>query len=129
MKKIVVLIISVLMVIALVGCRESEKVSYNISKEADYFNVIRRVAVINTIDGTPLFECIGRISVDTDTENKLVILVEVGENKYKKHIIGLNTATTMYVLEDIKGADVGKYTYELNYNPNHFKVFSLKNIE
>ena len=129
MKKIVVLMISVLMVIALVGCRESEKVSYNISKEADYFNVIRRVAVINTIDGTPLFECIGRISVDTDTENKLVILVEVGENKYKKHIIGLNTATTMYVLEDIKGADVGKYTYELNYNPNHFKVFSLKNIE
>lgn len=129
MKKIVVLIISVLMVIALVGCRESEKVSYNISKEADYFNVIRRVAVINTIDGTPLFECIGRISVDTDTENKLVILVEVGENKYKKHIIGLNTATTMYVLEDIKGADVGKYTYELNYNPDHFKLFSLKNIE
>ena len=129
MKKIAVLVISVIVMMMLTGCRESEKVSYNVSKEADYFNVVRRVAVINTIDGTPLFECVGRISVDTDTENKLVILVEVGEKKYKKHIIGLNTATTMYVLEDIKGADVDKYTYELNYNPAHFKDFSLKNID
>ena len=124
-------IIAVLIIVAalLTGCRQADKVSYNVSKEADYFNVVRRVAVINTVDGTPLFECIGRISVDTDTEDKLVVLVEVGKDKYKKHIVGLNSATTMYVLEDIEGAEVDKYTYELNYNPAHFRDFSLKNID
>ena len=30
------------------GCTEAEKVSTNVSKEADNFNVLRRFAVINT---------------------------------------------------------------------------------
>ena len=129
MKKIIAILLVMLTMFTLAGCRQSEKVSYNVSKEADNFNVIRRVAVINTVSGKPLFEAIGRISIDSGTENKLVIIVEVAKGKYKKHIIGLNTATTMYVVEDINGADVGEYTYEMNYNPEHFKAFSLKNID
>ena len=129
MKKITVILLMTLILFTLAGCRQNEKVSYNVSKEADNFNVIRRVAVINTISGKPLFEAIGRISINTETENKLVILVEVAKDKYKKHIIGLNMATTMYVVEDVNGADVDKYTYEMNYNPDHFKVFSLKDID
>ena len=126
MKKIVVIAIAVMLMAMLVGCRQSDKVSYNVSKEADNFNVIRRVAVINTVDGKPLFEAIGRISIDTETKNKLVIIAEVAKGKSKKHIIGLNTATTMYVVEDINGADVSEYAYEMNYNPKHFRVFKLK---
>ena len=129
MKKIITIVLMIVMVFMLAGCRQSEKVSYNVSKEADNFNVIRRVAVINTVNGKPLFEVIGRISIDSGEANKLVILVEVEKGKYKKHIIGLNEATTMYVVEDVKGANVDEYTYEMNYNPEHFKVFSLKNID
>lgn len=130
MKKIIAILLVMLMIFTLAGCRQSNKVSYNVSKEADNFNVIRRVAVINTVSGKPLFEAIGRISIDSKgDESKLVILVEVEKGKYKKHIIGLNEATTMYVVEDVKGANVDEYTYEMNYNPKHFKVFSLKNIE
>ena len=51
-KKIAALAGAALMTIGLAtlsGCStESDKVSYNISKEADNFNVRRRVAVINT---------------------------------------------------------------------------------
>lgn len=126
MKKIVI----ALMVVAafmLAGCEtQSEKVSYNVSQEADNFNVVRRVAVINTVDGKPLFEAIGRISIDSETKNKLVIIVEVAKGKYKKHIIGLNTATTMYVVEDINGANVSRYAYEMNYNPKQFHTFTMK---
>ena len=129
MKKIIAIFLMMLMIFTLAGCRQSEKVSHNISKEADNFNVIRRVAVINTVSGKPLFEAIGRISIGSENESKLVILVEVEKGKYKKHIIGLNTATTMYVVEDVKGANVDEYTYEMNYNPDHFKVFSLKDID
>lgn len=128
MKKAIICL-SLIAVMLLGGCRQSEKVNYNVSKEADSFNVVRRVAVINTVSGKPLFEAIGRISIDTETKNKLVLIVEVGKDKYKKHIIGLNTATTMYVVEDINGSGVSKYTYTMNYNPKHFQVFNFKDID
>lgn len=128
MKKVLTIIV-VVAALLLGGCRQSEKVSYNVSKEADSFNVVRRVAVINTISGKPLFEAIGRISIESEKKNKLVIIVEVAKDKYKKHIIGLNSATTMYVVEDINGSGVSKYTYTMNYNPKHFQVFDFKDID
>lgn len=47
MNKKVILLLT-LLTILLASCREADKVSHNISKEADNFNVVRRVAVINT---------------------------------------------------------------------------------
>ncbi|MEX1541547.1 hypothetical protein AB3I13_13975, partial [Enterococcus sp. C62] len=87
MKKLIVFISLLGISITLGACRESDKVSYNVSQEADNFNVIRRVAVINTRTDKVEFEAIGRISVDTEDKNKLVILVETGKNEYKKHLV------------------------------------------
>lgn len=47
-KKIVAVISVLSALLLLTACRESEKVSYNVSQEADNFNIVRRVAVINT---------------------------------------------------------------------------------
>ena len=124
-------IIGILLVIGLAamllsGCRESERVTYNISKEADNFNVVRRLAVINTVNGEPVFEMIGRFSIEADEEDKqLEVIVETGKDNYKKHIIGLNDATTMYVVEDITGAKVSKYKYEINYLPKAIQPFKF----
>lgn len=41
-----------------VGCTEANKVSENVSKEADNFNVLRRFAVINTRTDKVEFELI-----------------------------------------------------------------------
>lgn len=127
MKRIAaVAIIMALFAIVLTGCREAERVSYNVSKDADNFNVIRRLAVINTVSGEPVFEMIGRMSITADTDdNQLEIVVEVEDGKYKKHIVGLNQATTMYVIEDINGADVSKYKYEINYLPKAIQPFEI----
>ena len=131
MKKVIMILMVIVMVLMLAACqgRESERVSYNVSYEADNFNVVRRVAVINTINGEALFECIGRISLDTDNPNKLVIIAEVAEGQYKKHIIGLNEATTMYVVEDVNGTGVDKWAYEVNYNPQQLRVLTFKNVD
>ena len=124
-------IIGILLVIGLAamllsGCRESERVTYNISKEADNFNVVRRLAVINTVNGEPVFEMIGRFSIEADEADKqLEIVVETGKDNYKKHVIGLNDATTMYVVEDITGAKVSKYKYEINYLPKAIQPFKF----
>lgn len=126
MKKKIMVIILMIIAILLSGCRESDKVSYNVSKDADNFNVIRRLAVINTVSGEPVFEMIGRMSIHADGEdNQLEVVVEVEDGKYKKHIIGLNQATTMYVIEDINGADVSKYKYEINYLPKAIQPFEI----
>lgn len=125
---LIALVIAMLFGIAFcfTGCRESERVTYNISKEADNFNVMRRLAVINTVDGQPVFEMIGRFSITADEEeSQLEVVVEVGKGVYKKHIIGLNKATTMYVVEDINGAKVSKYKYEINYLPTMIQPFAI----
>ena len=134
MKRTIVIIMAVLIIltfaIGLTGCRESERVSYNVSQEADNFNVMRRLAVINTVDGKPVFEMIGRFSITADDQDKqLEVVVEVADGKYKKHIIGLNDATTMYVVEDINGADVNKFKYEINYLPKAIQPLDIVHKE
>ena len=129
MKKGVLIAIVVVMLFGcftLTGCREASRVNYNVSKDADNFNVVRRLAVINTVNGTPVFEMIGRFAINADTEdNQLEVIVETSQGKYKKHIVGLNQATTMYVVEDLSGADVSKWKYEINYLPKMIQPFDI----
>lgn len=101
------------------GCtlmNESDRVTHNISKEADNFNVTRRIEVINARTDKPLFELVGNFSLKNNISNELEIIVEVEPNVYKKHYIYLSEYT-MYVVEDVSGAYVDKYHYEVNYLP------------
>ena len=116
MKKILsVFLIIALLVALLAGCTQAERVSANVSKEADAFNVQRRVTVINTRSDKPMLEVIGLLSVQR-SGGDLDIIMEVAPNVYKKHFVGLNSWTT-YVVEDITGAYVDKYHYEINFLP------------
>jgi hypothetical protein len=105
------------MLTTLAGCTEAEKVSNNVSQEADNFNVIRRLTVLDTRTDKPMFELIGAFSIKVDKEDdQLEVTVETGKGQYKKHFIGLNR-DTMYVVEDVGGAEVSKYHYEVNFLP------------
>lgn len=121
-KRIVAVVLATILLIVsvlyLTGCAESqsERVSYNISKEADNFNVTRRLAVINARTDKPVFEMIGNFSLSNNTSNELEVTVETEKGVYKKHFIYLND-WTMYVVEDISGAYVNKYKYEINFLP------------
>lgn len=112
-------IISVLMLLSLLlmlgGCRQATRVSHNISQEADNFNVIRRLTVINARTDEPMFELIGAFSFELSS-NRIIATVETGENEYKKHSVGL-TEWTLWVVEDLEGASVDKYRYEVNFLP------------
>lgn len=116
MKKLTVLILSLLLVLALAGCRESERVSYNISKEADNFNVCREITVINIRDDKVLYTLKGFFSLQNEGNNELVVISEVGDGVYKKDFIYLSDWTT-YVCTDLTGAKVDRYHYELNILP------------
>lgn len=103
--------------VILTGCTQADKVSSNLSKEADSFNVIRQLTVINCIGGDVLFQMTGKLSIKADTEdNQLEIIVEDEHGKYQKHFVGLSDNVT-YVVEDLGSNDVSNYRYTLNFNP------------
>lgn len=101
--------------LTLTGCTEADRVSSNISQEADNFNVIRRLTVLNARTDEPLFELVGAFSFTLE-DNRIIAVVETGPNEYKKHSVGLND-WTLWVIEDVSGAEVDKYHYEVNFLP------------
>lgn len=130
MKKPMAIITSCVLVIGLLaGCTQAERASYNLSKEADNFNDIRRLTVINCLQGDVLFQMQGRMSIAADVEdNQLEIIVENGEDDYSKHFVGLSDNVT-YVIEDVEGADVENTKYTLNFNPDMWIPANVKAID
>ena len=98
------------------GCTEADQVSYNVSKDANNFNVTRRLTVLNARTDTVMLEMEGTFSLANNAENELEVICEVGDGVYKKHLVYLND-WTCYVVEDISGAEVDKYHYEHNFLP------------
>ena len=119
-KLLLVLLVLALCFGCLTGCaegfRESDKVSYNISKEADSFNVQRRLTVFNMRTDTVIMQMTGNFALKNNSTNELCIIVEIEKGVYQKHFVYLN-AYTMYTVEDLSGASVSPYAYELEFLP------------
>lgn len=116
-KKLATFLALTILLVLFAGCDEASRVSHNLSKEADNFNVVRKLTVINCIQGDVLFQMTGKMSIEADTvDNQLEIIVENGDGNYEKHFVGLSDNVT-YVLEDLGSHDVDKYKYTLNFNP------------
>lgn len=126
----VLLVLVISLVFILTGCTEAERVSYNLSEQADNFNIVRQLTVINCIEGDVLFQMTGKLSITADTpDNQLEIIVE-DNGTYVKHFVGLSDNVT-YVVEDLNlGAnDVSKYRYTLNFNPNMWIPVEVETID
>lgn len=115
-KMMAVLLMALLVCMAITGCTEANQVSNNISQEADNFNVTRKLTVVNARTDTILLELTGTFALENNTANELEVIIETEEGKYKKDLVYLNDYT-MYVVEDVSGADVDKYHYEINFLP------------
>ena len=131
-SRIVFVLLSVLLTATvLTGCgTEAQRVSYNLSQQADNFNVVRQLTVINCIEGDVLFQMTGKMSITADTaDNQLEIIVE-DNGTYVKHFVGLSDNVT-YVVEDLNlGAnEVNKYKYTLNFNPKMWIPYDVETID
>lgn len=130
MKKIIGFMMVVVMVIALAGCSQANRVEYNLTKEADNFNIARQLTVMNCIKGDVLFQMTGKMSINADmVDNQLEIIVE-DNGTYVKHFVGLSDNVT-YVVEDLNLGDnaVSKYRYTLNFNPAMWLPVEVQTID
>ncbi len=132
MKRIIKhLLVTVIIIglFVLTGCTEADRVSQNLSQEADNFNVVRQLTVINCIQGDVLFQMTGKMSITSDnTDHQLEVIVEDENGCYQKHFIGLSDNVT-YVVEQKNFKKVDKYKYTLNYNPKMWIPVGVKNID
>ena len=106
----------VIMVCTLAACRESDRVAYNVSREADNFNVTRRLTVFNIRTDTVLMQMTGKFALKNEGNDELSVIVEVEKGVYQKHFVYLNDYT-MYTVEDLSGTEVSPYSYELEFLP------------
>lgn len=124
MKKIISIILVLTMLVCMVSCRPSERVSYNVSKEADSFGVVRKLTVINCRTDSIMMELVGTFSLGNSSAGELSIICKTGEDAYKKHYVYLNDWTA-YTVEDISGADVDPYSYEILFYPEMLDLIDV----
>lgn len=130
-KKFLLVALTMLSMSGLVGCSQASRVESNLTKEADNFNIVRQLTVINCLQGDVLFQMTGKMSITADTtDNQLEIIVENEDGSYVKHFVGLSDNVT-YVVEDLNLGknEVEKYKYTLNFNPNMWLPVEIETID
>lgn len=117
MKKKLIAALAVCLVMVLTGCAytEADKVNYNMSKQAQYFECERRITVYNARTDQIILYAEGYMDISNNSTNELVVTVKTGPGTYKKNYIYLNYYT-MYVVEDITGTHTDPYHYELHFH-------------
>lgn len=106
------------LIFGLSSCSDADTVSYNISREADYFKIERRIVFYNGITGDYMLTIEGRCSLgNQDSAWQLSVTCRVGEDKYKKHFLGLSDNVT-YFVEQLESKDVSAYHYKVIFKPS-----------
>lgn len=117
-------------VLLLTGCREAQRVSHNLSRQADNFNITRRLTVFNMRTDRCIMTMTGKMSIQNEGNNELAVIVEIDRKNhvYQKHFIYLNE-WTMYTVEDVTGASVSRYSYEVEFLPQMIKPIQITSTE
>lgn len=115
-KKIFLSMMLCLCVFALASCRQAENVRHNIKREADDFNIRRRITVLNTRTDKPMMQITGLLSIDIDSDGDLNIVIEKEPNEYILNYAHLSQDTT-YIVEQVETKEVNKYKYEIKFYP------------
>jgi hypothetical protein len=113
MKKYL-LVVLMLCTFVLVWCDSDANIaSRNLSKEADFFKINRRVVFYNGITDSYMLTIEWRCSLGNyDSIWQLTVTCKTWDDEYKKHFLWLSDNVT-YFVEQIDGKNV---------SPNHYKV-------
>ena len=98
------------------GCSTADTVNANLSKDANEFNVYRRITVTNARTDTIMLQAEGYMALSNNNNNELVVTIKTGDAAYYKDYIYLND-WTCYVMEQTEPKGTDKYHYELVFYP------------
>lgn len=118
MKKTAVVLLAIVLMFILSACSQSEKVTYNLRREAEEFNIRRRITVMNTRTDKAMMQITGLLSIDIDKDGDLNITIEKAPGEYVLNYAHLSQDTT-YIVEQIETKEVSKYKYEIIFYPQN----------
>ena len=115
-KVILIALLTAVMAMGVCGCSTADTVNYNLNKEANEFNVYRRITVTNARTDMIMMQAEGYMSLSNNSSNELVVTFKTGEDQYYKDYIYLND-WSCYVMEQVEPKSTDKYHYELVFYP------------
>ncbi|QFG12568.1 hypothetical protein PBI_TOAKA_69 [Mycobacterium phage Toaka] len=116
-KTIAAIVLAGAAALGLSGCTSDANVaSENLSKQADNFEIPRRIVFFNGITDKYLLEIQGLCSIAPDTASQKLDVTCKVSNGFKKHFLGLSDNVS-YFVEQIDGANVSTDFYEVNFKP------------
>lgn len=118
MKKILSLFVLLVAVVLIgAGCTDADIVSQNLSKDADYFKIERRIVFYNGITGEYMLTIEGLCSLgNNDPSGQLTVTCKTGEDQYKNHVLGLSDNVT-YFVEQVDSHKEDAYLYKVVFKP------------
>ena len=103
-------------IIAVSACSSDvQVVKANLSKDADMFQINRRIVFYNSITNDYMLEIEGLCSVDIE-DRRLTVICKTGKDSYKKHVLGRSDNVTFFV-QQIDGAQVDRFNYKVIFKP------------
>ena len=117
-KKVILFLTMILVVLVLSSCRQADNVRRNLQREADDFNIRRRITVLNTRTDTPMMQITGLLAIEVDDDGDLNITIEQAPNEFILNYAHLSQDTT-YIVEQIETKEVDKYHYEIKFYPTN----------
>lgn len=116
MKKILLALVVALSA-TVSGCADDAHIaSHNLSKQADMFQLNRRIIFQNTWTGEYMLSIEGLCSIENLT-NRVAITCKVSPTKFKKHYLGL-TGNVTYFSEQLEANTVSTYNYKVIFKPS-----------
>ena len=115
-NKILAFMVAFCVALGTSGCSTADVVNENLSKDANEFNVYRRITVTNARTDTIMLQAEGYMALSNNSSNELVVTIKTGEEQYYKDYIYLND-WTCYVMEQTEPKGTDKYHYELVFYP------------
>lgn len=115
-KKILAFGVALSVMLGMAGCSTAHTVKHNLSKDANEFNIYRRITVTNARTDTVMLQAEGYMALGNNSSNELVVTIKTGDDQYYKDYIYLND-WTCYVMEQTEPKGTDKYHYELTFYP------------
>lgn len=106
--------------LGLCACNDEAQVaSYNISKDADNFGIIRRIVFYNGITNEYILSITGlcSISAGSSIPKEIAVTCKTGPNEYKKHFLGVSDNVTFFA-EQLEPSHESVYHYEVVFKPS-----------
>jgi hypothetical protein len=112
MKKLLLVLSLVFVTVGLIGCESSaDRVSDNLSKQAEEFRILRNIKVTNGITDSLIFEGIGFCSVETagsSAAGMMELTCKTGMDSFTKDYFYMSDNVVISVVQ-LEGYDVPQY--------------------